>query len=207
MPTEPSPLLPLREDGLCEPVHGADPTWHGSDAAAAWDPRLPRLREAEVGATANSGGPARRHRLEPRVEADPLRPVHMVVPEQGALPATEAVVRRRHRDRDIHADHAGLDPGREVAGGLAVPGEDRGAVAVLVLVDQRDGLLVILRPHHAQHRAEDLLAVDAHAGVDAVEQTPAEEKAVLVACDPAAAAVHHQLRPLLDAEVDIAAHL
>ncbi len=68
-------------------------------------------------------------------------------------------------------------------------------------------LVEIGRAHDRQHRAEDLLLVDAHLGLDVVEQAAAEEEAVLVALQFEAAAVDDELGAFLDAEIDIGAHL
>ena len=97
--------------------------------------------------------PALRHGLGLGVEADRVRPVLVQVAEARALPAAEGVVGDRHRDRHVDADHADVDPGGEVARGVAVLGEDRDAVAVLVGRGQRQRLLVVLGPHHREHRA------------------------------------------------------
>ena len=99
----------------------------------------------------------------PRVKkCTPSGAVGVGVAEERALPAAEGVVRHRDRDRHVDADHPDLDVVLEPAGRAAVVGEHRGAVAVVVGVDQRDRLVV--RPHadDRQHRAEDLLAVDVH---------------------------------------------
>jgi hypothetical protein len=57
------------------------------------------------------------------------------VAEAGFLPAAEGVIGQRHRDRHIDADHADIDAADgEIARGVAVAGEDRGAVAVFVVV-------------------------------------------------------------------------
>ena len=71
-----------------------------------------------------------------RVEVDALGPVDVAVAEQGRLPAAERVVGDRHRDRDVDPDHADLDVELELAGCAAVAREDRGAVAVRVVVDR-----------------------------------------------------------------------
>src|SRR5580765_3159569 len=74
--------------------------------------------------------------LRAGVERDALGAVDVVLPEERVLPAAEGVVGHRHGDRDVHADHpdayAALEPPRS----LAARGEDRGAVAVRVGVDQ-----------------------------------------------------------------------
>ena len=76
------------------------------------------------------------HRLGLGVEAERVGAVLVEVAEAGLLPAAERVVRDRHGDRHVDADHADLHAGGEVAGGVAVAGEDRDAVAVLVLGGQ-----------------------------------------------------------------------
>ena len=48
----------------------------------------------------------------------------------------EGVVGDRHRDGDVDADHARVDAGGEVSGGVAVAGEIRNTVAVFVLARQ-----------------------------------------------------------------------
>src|SRR5690606_27420764 len=80
-------------------------------------------------------GPAGGDRAHAGEEAHAVRPVHVQRAEQRALPAAEAVKGHRHRDRDVDADHAGLDAPRVFACRSAAAGEHRGAVAVLVAVD------------------------------------------------------------------------
>ena len=59
---------------------------------------------------------------------------------------------------------------------------------------------------HDEHRAEDLLAVDAHRLGDAVEQHRAHEESLLVAGDGVLAPVDDELRAFLDAGLDVAEH-
>src|SRR5918995_5511887 len=113
-------------------------------------------RHDEVGTGADARGPARGDRLQLGVEADTLGTVHVVVAEQRGLPAAEAVERHRHRDRHVDADHAVLDLVGELACGIAVAREDRGAVAELVGVDQLGRPVVVRRAHDREHWAEDL---------------------------------------------------
>ena len=130
----------------------------------------------------------------------------MVVAEQRLLPSAETVEGHWHGDGHVDADHADLDGLGEVAGHAAIVGEQRDAVTVLVGVDHAGGGCDVRRAHHAEHRPEDFLLVDAHVGRDIVEQASAEEKAVLVALQLQIAAVDNQFRAFLDAEVDVAAH-
>src|SRR5271163_2522073 len=103
-------------------------------AIAPWKARSAHGRHDELAAGPDAGRPARRDRLEMGEEAHALGPVHVVVAEQRALPAAEAVERHRHRDRYVDADHADLDLADELACRIAVAREDRRAVAELVVV-------------------------------------------------------------------------
>src|SRR5438067_136974 len=151
---------------------GEDP--HGSGGSA-------HRRHDVFGAGADAGRPARGHRLQPRVEAHALAAVDGHVAEQRALPAAKAVERHRHRDRHVDADHADLHAAGEFARGIAVTREDRDAVAVFVVARELGRLVERIRAHDRQYRAEDLLLVDAHLGLDVVEHRAADKEAVLVA--------------------------
>ena len=124
------------------------------------------------------------------------------VAEHRLLPAAEGMVGQRHRDRHVHAHHAHVDAVDEVARRVAVAGEHRDAVAVLVVHGEAQRLLVGLRAHGREDRAEDLLLVDRHVLGDVVEQARADEVAVLVALHLEAAAVDGERRALLHALVD-----
>src|SRR5437773_8643112 len=95
--------------------------------------RLLHRRDDELGAFLGAGRPARRDGLGLGIEAHRIRPVLVEIAEAGALPAAEGVIGERHRNREVHADHADLYAAGEVARGIAVTREDRNAVAVFVL--------------------------------------------------------------------------
>ena len=120
-------------------------------------------REAEVdGAAWPGSGQRLRDDLGAGVEVDAFGAVHVRVAEQAGLPAAEAVVADRHRDRHVDADHADLHVELELAGGAAVAGEDRRAVAVRVVVDQLAGPRRSRRSRvTVEHRPEDLVVVAA----------------------------------------------
>src|SRR5690606_26657784 len=140
-------------------------------------------RHGELGAGADASGPAPGHGLHPGEEAHAIRAVHVQRAEDRALPAAEAVEGHGHRDRHVDADHADVDTLLELPRGIAVAGEDRGTVAVFVVVDQLQRLLERSDPHHGQHRPEDFLLIDAHLRRDVIEQRRADVEAVLVAFD------------------------
>src|SRR4051812_16573200 len=104
--------------------------------------------EVELGARTDAGRPARGHGLELGVEAHAFHAVDAVVAEHRGLPAAEAVIGDRHRDRHVDADHADLDVAGEGAGSVAVAGEDRRAVAVGMVVHQLDRVVERLAAHH-----------------------------------------------------------
>ena len=68
---------------------------------------------------------------------------------------------------------------------------------------QAQSLVVVMRAHHREHRAEDFFLVDPHVLGDVVEQTTAHIESVLIALHLEATAIHRELRALLDADVDI----
>src|SRR5882757_8678261 len=78
-------------------------------------------------------GPALGHDLVLGPEAQALLAVLADVAEARALPPAEAVIADRHRDRHVDADHPDVHAGGEFARGVAVAGEDRDAVAVIVV--------------------------------------------------------------------------
>ena len=121
----------------------------------------------------------------------------MQIPEQRVLPAAEGVPRHRHGDRHVHADHPHRDLALERARGRTVLGEDRGAVAVRVRVDDLDGLLEGVHPQHHEHRTEDLLLVSGHLVADLVDDRGSHEEAILVAGDHEIAPVQDESRAVL----------
>ena len=82
------------------------------------------------------------------------------------LVAGEAEHGQGDGDGDVDADLAGLDVLLEVGGGGAGAGEDGNAVAVLVGVDERDGVVDRVHVEAAEHRAEDLFRVALHVRLD-----------------------------------------
>src|ERR1700760_2350421 len=106
--------------------------------------RLVHRRDRELLAFLDAGRPARGHRLGLGVEADRIRTMLVEIAEAGLLPATEGVIGDRHRDRHVDADHADIDLCRKVARGVAVAGEDRNAVAIIMIRRQRQRLRIIL---------------------------------------------------------------
>ena len=122
----------------------------------------------------------------------------------GRLPAAERVVGDGHGNGHVHAHHADLDAAGKIARGVAVAGEDGGAVGHLVGVHQIDRVVEALGAHDRQDGAEDLLAPDRHVRRHPVEQAAADVEPVLVALHGEAAPVHDELGALLDPLVDIA---
>src|SRR5664279_482843 len=88
------------------------------------------LREAQVQSAVAGVEPAGGDDLVAGVEVEALGAVGVGVPEKRGLPAAEGVITDRHRNRHVDADHADLDLILVSAGGPAVVGEDRGAVAI-----------------------------------------------------------------------------
>src|SRR3546814_20095698 len=86
----------------------------------------------------------------------------------------------RHRDRDVDADHADVDALREFARRVAVAGEDRDTVAVLVLRRQFECGFEIRGADDLEYRDENLFLVTFPVGGDLVEERRADEAALLM---------------------------
>src|ERR1700712_3109195 len=152
-------------------------------------PRSIHRRNRELRAFLDAGGPARGHGLGLGVEADRIRAVLVEIAEAGLLPAAKRVIGDRYRDRHVDADHADIDLGGEIARGIAVAGEDRDAVAVIVVGWQCQRLVIVVSAHYREHRTEDFFLVDAHVLGDVVEQAAAHVKTVLIALHLEAASI------------------
>ncbi len=129
------------------------------------------------------------------------------VAERAALPPAERMIGHRHRDRHIDADHTDIDPRCKFARGMAIAGEDRDAIAILMLARQRQRLLKIGGADHLQHGAENLFLIAFHVGGDAVEQSRPDEETLLMALQFEAAAIDHQFGTFIDAGLDPALNL
>src|SRR5262249_47088609 len=120
---------------------------YSRDPVARNDARSVHGRNRELRAFLDAGWPTRGDRLGLGVETDRIRAVLIEVAEAGFLPAAEGVIGDWHRDRHVDADHADIHLRREVARGIAVAGEDRDAVAVIMIGRQRQCLGVVLGAH------------------------------------------------------------
>ncbi|MNR13609.1 hypothetical protein D3C85_1300200 [compost metagenome] len=124
------------------------------------------------------------------------------VAQLGGARTGEGEQRDRYRDRHVDADLADVDLFLEVTRGSAGAGEQGGAVAVRVGVDDLDRLVEVGGVHDAQHRAEDFFAVHRHLRRDAGENGRADEVAVLVARHARVAPIQFKLCTFFDAAGD-----
>src|ERR1700761_9850268 len=93
-------------------------------------------RDNDLGAVLDARRPPRGHGLHLGVELNRGWAMLVEITEPGPLPAAKGVIGHRDWDRHIDPDHADLHPGNEIAGCVAVAGEHRHPVAVLVLAGQ-----------------------------------------------------------------------
>src|ERR1700678_3533773 len=150
--------------------------------------------EVEDSSLANARGPPRGHCLEASVEAHALHAMYVMITEQRAFPTTEGMIRHRHRDRHIYANHADFHAAEEITSSVAITGKDRGAVPVFVGVDHIDRFFVALGSDDRDDGPEDLILVNGHLGGHIVEQAAAKEVALLVALKLQITSIHHKLR-------------
>src|SRR3954454_2890255 len=183
------------------------PMWPRPIKAIVVMARSLHRRDHELRAFLDGAPPPRGHGFGLGVEAHRVGPMLVEIAEAGALPAAEGIVSDRHRDGHVHADHADIDLGGEVARRVPIAGVDSDAVAVFVLVRQAQRLVVVPGAHHREHRSEDFLLVDAHLGPDLVKEAATHVETVLVALHAEVAPVHDELRALLHPEIDVRPHL
>ena len=133
------------------------------EAVRVMAPGRAERRHGEVRPGRRGGlGPAGRDGLGAGVELHSLRAVDVQIAEERLLPAAKREEGHGHRDGDVHPHHPHLHLVLEALRRRAGAGEDGGAVAVGVRVDDREGLLERAGAEHDQHWPEDLLAVDRH---------------------------------------------
>ena len=110
--------------------------------------------------------PKARNSLPLRVEAQSIFPVEIArpCPRHTLLVAREAEHGQRDGDGDVDPQLAGFDLLLEAGGGGAGFGEDGGAVAVFVGVDQVDGFVGCFDVEAHEDGAEDLFRVAFHVG-------------------------------------------
>src|SRR5215831_3374662 len=144
-------------------------------------PALLGRRHGEFRALGRALWPALHDGFLSRIETHAFFTVGVRVAEQAAFPAAEAMPSHRHRDRHIDADHAHFDAAPEFAGDVAVAGVAGYAVGKRMSVDQLDRGREVWHAHAGEHRAEDLLAVDAHLRSHMIKQRGSEPEALLVA--------------------------
>src|SRR3546814_11189249 len=90
--------------------------------------------------------------------------MHVMVAKQGALPAAEGMEGHRHGDRHVDAHHAGPHPAEKGLRRIAVAGEERGAVAELMGVDEAKRLVEAPGATDRENGPEYPLAGDATLG-------------------------------------------
>lgn len=139
--------------------------------------------------------PHTRHRLQLSVKVDTRLAVERAhtAARDTLLVAGEGEHGERHGDGHVDTDLAGLDPPAEGLGCGAGAGEDGDTVAILVRVDEVDGLVERVDVEADQDGAEDLLPVAAHGGGHVGDDGGGDPVAVGVLLGGEAAAVEEDL--------------
>ena len=126
-----------------------------------------------------------------RAERHQPRPTHTFFVRQKlsdaldpALAAVAALLhaaerrRRATTGRAVDRHEAGLERGRQAVGARQVARLDVGGEAVLGVVGESDGLVLVVERRHRQHRSEDLLLRQRAGVVDVGEEGRGDEVAV-----------------------------
>src|SRR5665213_24044 len=164
------------------------------------------VRERERGVVLANVLPPTGHGLSAGVELHAIGPVDVQVTEERAVPAAEGVVGDGYRNGDVDANHPCGNFGLEALGGGAVIGEDRGAVAVSVALDQIEGVVESVNSNDAQHWSEDLIGVDPHVNGDLIEETRPEPIAFRRSLGLKVASVYGDLRSFRFAYSHVRSH-
>src|SRR5712671_6252915 len=178
-------------------------SWAGPKRAL----RLLHSGNDEFRALPGAGRPTRCDRLGLGIETDRVRPVLIEIAEARTFPAAEGVIGERNRDGKIHADHPDFHPAGKIAGGVAIAGKDRDAVAVFMFGREPYGFFIILGAHHRKYGTEYLFFVDAHIRRYLVEQAAAHEEAVFITLQFESAAIDLELGAFVYTEIDVALDL
>ena len=97
-----------------------------------------------------------------RVEVDAFSPLDVQVAKERLIPPGKWKPGHGCGNTDVNADHAGIKALLELAGRIAVTGEDRRAISELALVTHGNRRLEIVRSNNGQHRTKDLFLGDPH---------------------------------------------
>mmetsp|Transcript_22635 Transcript_22635/g.40310 ORF Transcript_22635/g.40310 Transcript_22635/m.40310 type:complete len:473 (-) Transcript_22635:351-1769(-) len=166
----------------------------------------------EAGDTGGALGghlPAGRHSFSARVKMYHRFAVHWQVALERASPAGEAEVGQGHRNGHVDSDHADINFILKLTRRDPVLREYGGAVAMYIIVRQRDGFVQCIDLHAHQHGAEDLLQIALHVRLHARNDGRAQKVAVRKVRHLYVATVEQQRGPLFDSGLDesISAHL
>ena len=112
--------------------------------------------------------PQTRHRLRLRIKVNATLPIKRTNPtsRNTLLISRKTKHRQRNRDGDVYTDLSRFDFFLEAARGGAGAGEDCDAVAVFIVVDERDGGVEGGGGEADEDGTEDFFAVTAHGGGD-----------------------------------------
>src|SRR5690606_36018889 len=124
----------------------------------------------EVSSRTNTRRPARRHRLDSRIEAHAFGTMLIGVTKGRILPAAERMKGERHRDGNVNAHHSDLNSPDELTRCIAFTGKDCDAVSVFVIAGESQGFLEIICPDDRQYRAKYFFPINPHLRRHPIEQ-------------------------------------
>merc|ERR1712217_35141 len=125
--------------------------------------------------------PSRSYSLPLGVKVDACLSVKVEVAENGLLVASERELRQGYRDRHVYSNLPCLNFVDELPRRATAAREDRGAIAILVGIDEGDCLVESIGLYATEHWAKDLLVVNLHAFLHLAEDSRPDEVAVLKA--------------------------
>ncbi len=94
---------------------------------------------------------------------------------------------------------------RKVPSRIAIASKDRGPIPILMLIDQLQRRLKIIRPHNPQNRPKDLLTIDPHLRLHMIEQT-SPKKEPFASSQRMRTPINNQLSTFLSPKLNIPSH-
>src|SRR5580704_1395861 len=129
--------------------------------------------------------------------------MHVMISEDRSFPSAKRVEGHWNRNRHIDPDHPGFDLFNEYPGSRTVTSVNRGAVSVLMLIDEFKRFTCIVDSHHTEDWSENLLPINPHGRPDIVKKTAPQKESLFGTRQGQVTAVHHQGGPFSRPQVDI----
>src|ERR1700722_2800601 len=132
--------------------------------------------------------------------------MHVMISKDRSFPSPERVKGHRNRNRHIYPHHPGFHLSHESPGRCPVPRINRGAISILMFVDELESRSGIVDAHNTENRTKNFLSINPHRRPHVVEKTATEKKSLFDILKAQVTPVHDQSGPFSDSKVEIGRH-